>query len=263
VTGSGEWIAVRRRWHWLPVLLLLLPACAQALDADAALRQLMQEQYGAYSARDQGWAFRAEGLGYVMKVVQSKKVATPYGERLYVFAAGNLADAKYAGHGAPGLAGAFVLEEKAGQLNLVAASKAIKAGSFGAAPDKVKLLQFGPDHYYGWVYESGYTGQGYTGSHNDVLLPRGKSVAVLASIASHMDNEGVKPCDEPATRGECESLDFDLKIDSARGDVKVYPLVVTRSGVQAGSEVKPTTWRIDFDEKKWRYEVPAALQVQY
>jgi len=236
---------------------------AWALDADAALKHLMQEQYGAYSARAKGWPFQFEGIAYVMKPIQSKKVATPMGERLYVFAAGNVANEKDGSHAASGLAGAFVIEEKDGKLNLAASSKAMKYGSFGAAPDTVKFMQFGPDHYYGWLYESGYTGQGYTSSYNDVLLPRGKGVAALASIPSHMDNEGAKPCDDKATKAECESLDFDLKIDTARADVKVYPLVVTRTGIQKGRETRPQTWSIGFDEKKWSYSVPAALKVQY
>jgi hypothetical protein len=245
------------------VLLLSWAGPAWPLDADAAAGQLMQDQYGAYSASVKGWPFRAEGAGYVMKVIQSRKLVTPYGERLYVFAAGSIADDKENSHAATGLAGAFVLEEKAGRVDLVAASKAMKYGSFGAAPLAVKLLQFGPDYYYGWLYESGYTGQGYTSSHVDVLLPRGKGIAVLASIPSHMDNDGVYSCDEAATRKQCESLDFDLRIDSARSDVKVYPLIVTRGGIQAGVDVKPAAWHIGFDEKKWRYEVPTVLKIQY
>jgi hypothetical protein len=248
---------------WIGAGLLLWAGGAWPLDGDTALKQLMQEQYGTYSARDKGWPFRAEGVGYVMKVIQTRKITTPYGERLYVFVAGNVASDKDTSHAASGLAGAFVLEEKAGQVALAASSKAMKYGSFGAAPDKVKLLQFGPDHYYGWLYESGYTGQGYTLSHSDVLLPRGKSVTVLASIPSHMDNDGIVSCGGKETAKECESLDFDLKIDTARGDIKVYPLVVTRSGTQAGRDAKPATWRIGFDDKKWRYEVPAALKIQY
>ncbi len=248
---------------WISLGLLLCAGSAWPLDGDTALKQLMQEQYSAYSVRDKGWPFRAEDVGYVMKVIQSRKITTPYGERLYVFAAGSVASDKDASHAASGLAGAFVLEEKAGHVDLVASSKAMKYGSFGAAPDKVKLLQFGPDHYYGWLYESGYTGQGYTMSSSDVLLPRGKSIAALASVPSHMDNDGIAACEGKETGKECESLDFDLKIDTARGGVTVFPLIVTRSGTQAGRGAEPATWHIGFDEKKWRYEVPAALQARY
>jgi hypothetical protein len=241
--------------------LMCVSASAWALDADAALKRLMREQYGVYSARAGGWLFKSPGSAFVMKVIQSKKIVTPDGERLYVFAAGNLSGG--GSHVASGLAGAFVLEERDGRVNLVAASRAMPYGSFGSAPDKVKLMQFGPDYYYGWVYESGYTGQGYTSSYNDVLLPKGRGVASLASIPSHMDNEGASPCDNKEARDGCESLDFSFQIDTARKDVKVYPLTVTRKGIQKGHETKPETWHIGFDEKKWQYDVPAALKVQY
>lgn len=248
---------------WVLALVAGLPVGAQALDADAELKRLMQGQYGAYSARAKGWPFNSEGVAYVMKPISSKKVATPYGERLYVFAAGNVASEKDGSHAATGLAGAFVLEEKDGKVALVAGTRAMQYGSFGSAPDTVKLAQLGPDHYYGWIYESGYTGQGYTSSYNHLLAPRGKSVARLASIPAHMDNEGAKPCDDKETRKECESLDFELKIDAANAGAKVYPLSVTRSGIKAGSKAAPQTWRIPFDEQKWSYSVPAALKVQY
>lgn len=252
---------MNKRWPVVCMALCLVAAPARALDAESALRHLMREQYGAYSASAKGWSFKSGGTAYVMKVIQSKKIATPQGERLYVFAAGGVVGG--GGHVTSGLAGAFVLEEKGGKVSLAAGSKAMPYGSFGDAPDTVKLVQFGPDHYYGWVYESGYTGQGYTSSYNDVLLPRGRKVEALASVPAHMDNEGAKPCDDKATRGECESLDFSFDLDTANSGVKVYPLVVTRKGIQKGRETKPVTWRIEFDEKKWRYSVPAALKVQY
>ena len=238
-----------------------MPMNVRALDAEAALKQLMHEQYGAYSTSAKGWPYAADGTSYVMKVIQSRKIATPYGDRLYLFAAGSVV--KGGSHAQSGLAGAFVLEEKEGRVSLVAGSKAMPYGSFGDAPDSVQLMQFGPDHYYGWLYQSGYTGNGFTSSYNDVLLPKGKGVAALASIPSHMDNEGVTPCDDKATKAQCESLDFDLKIDAAAKDVKVYPLVVTRTGIQKGHETRPMIWRIEFDDKKWQYRVPAALKVQY
>ena len=250
-------------WRGLGFTALWLgSAQAWALDADAATKQLMQEQYGAYSAGAKGWPAKSDGVAFVMKVIQSRKVSTPYGERLYVFAAGDMAS-KDAGHVSPGLAGAFVLEEKDGKVSLVAGIKNMTYGAFGTAPDKVSLVQLGPDHYYGWVYESGYTAQGYTSSYNDVLAPRGKSVAKLAGIVSHLDNEGAKPCDEKETKAECENLEYALKVDTVRSDVKVYPLIVTRTGIKAGKKTKPEVTRVEFDEKKWKYTLPETLNVGY
>lgn len=103
-----------------------------------------------------------------MKVIQSEKIETPYGERLYVFAAGDMADED----------------------------------------------QFGPDDYYGWIHVGGYATQGYV-------------------------------------------------IDTSRSDVKVYPLIVTCTGMQKGKEIQPQTWRVGFDEKKWKYAVPKELNRGY
>ncbi|HEY4372108.1 MAG TPA: hypothetical protein VGN52_09305 [Burkholderiales bacterium] len=243
------------------LLLMSSSAPAWALNAATELKKLMHEQYGPYSAAARGWPFHLNGTSYLMKVLQSKKVATPRGERLYVFTAGDVV--KGGSHVDSGMAGAFVLEEKDGRVILTSGSRAMPYGSFGDAPDTVKLVQFGPDHYYGWLYESGYTGNGFTSSYSDILLPKGGTVAAMASIPAHMDKDGVYPCDDKATRAQCESLDFDLKLDTAKGRVKVYPLVVTRTGVQKGQQTKPETWRVEFDEGKWQYKVPAALKVQY
>lgn len=251
---------MRRTW-WAAAVLLLLCGSARALDAEAELKKLMHEQYGAHSAAAHGWTFRLSGTAYLMKVIDSKRISTPYGERLYVFTAGDVI--KGGSHVDSGMAGAFVLEEKGGRVRLVAGSRAMPYGSFGDAPDTVKLMQFGPDHLYGWLYESGYTGNGFTSSYHDILLPKGKTIAAAASIPAHMDNEGVSSCDDKATRAQCESLDFDLKIDTAKGDGKAYPLIVTRQGIRKGRETKPQMWRVEFDEDKWQYKVPAALKVQY
>jgi len=78
-----------------------------------------------------------------------------------------------------------------------------------------------------------------------------------------MDNEGAKPCDDKETKAECENLDYALKVDSTRSDVKVYPLSVTRSGIKAGKKTRPEVTRVEFDEKKWKYTLPASLKVNY
>ena len=236
-----------------------LPGMARAMDAEAETRRLMQGQYGAYSESAKGYAYQADGIGYVMKPIQSRKVAIGGGERLYVFAAGKVANEKDIGHVTSGLAGAFVLEEKGGKVELVSASKAMKYGGFGAARETVKFMQFGPDNDYGWVYESGYTAQGITTSVNEVLLPRGRVVTPVARIPAHTDNEGASPCKDKATRPRCEVLDYELKVEKG-GSAKVYPITVTRKGIQKGVELKPQSWRVDFDEKAGRYNVPAALK---
>lgn len=231
---------------------------AAAFDADAEVRRLLQQQYGC--ADPARCTAHVGGVAYALKVVQREPIATPDGDRLYVLVAGHRTDERATSHAATGLVGAFVLEARHSEVELVAGSKAMPYGSFGAAPETARLRRLGPDHYWGWLYETGYTGQGITAARTSILLPYGRRIAELGNVPAHTDNEGAYPCDDAATRAQCESFDFDLQIDTARRDAKVYPLILTRTGTKAGTTSPPTTWHIGFDEKRWRYAVPDALK---
>ena len=68
---------------------------------------MLNAAYGPYNPTAKGWVAAHEGLTYTFRVLDQRKVSTPYGERLYILTAGDAPD-EAAAHATPGLLGAFI-----------------------------------------------------------------------------------------------------------------------------------------------------------
>ena len=90
-------------------------------------------------------------------------------------------------------------------------------------------------------------------------MPRGKRVAPLAKVLGVKSAALAKPCSDKETRSDCVELTFELEIDSTNTAAKVWPLVVTKSGIDGGRTIKPVVYKLAFDEKAWKYVVPKDL----
>lgn len=249
------------------LLLALVAFCmattpAAALDARATAMVAMTEQYGTYDAEMRAWRHRIAGEPqvYVMRVREARKIAIPGGERVYIVAAGNAENADTLPRAASGLLGLFVYEEYAGKLRFAAGAKALPVGAGGRAVFDIRLVQLGPDHYYGWLLGTGAMGQGWLIEQQAVLAPHGKAVDTLVTLRKSIDSEGVFPCDDPGLKEKCMSLKYALSVDTTKIAAHVFPLILEKSGVQDGRPVVPETFQIPFDEKTWRYMPPRAVQ---
>jgi len=212
------------------------PTVSAGLDENQAVVTMLNAAYGPYNPTVKGWVTAHEGITYTVRVLDQRKVSTPYGERLYVLTAGD-APEEEAAHATPGLLGAFIGGENDGGIHTIASAKALPFGGWGRAPETFAFQQFGPDAYFGWIIASGYTAQGHTSISKTMLLPDGKTVSERGSLTT---------CD----------ADFTLAVDTTATGVKVYPLVATIKHEGTSRKGRTTTVRIPFDVQGFRYRSP-------
>jgi hypothetical protein len=225
----------------LCAVLTSIALCSQVdagLDEPQAVLTMLNAAYGPYNPAVKGWVAAHEGLTYTFHVLDQRTVSTPYGERLYVLTAGDAPEE--AAHATPGLLGAFIGVEHDGGIHTIASARALPFGGWGRAPDTFAFQQFGPDAYFGWIIDSGYTAQGHTSMSKTMLLPYGKKVSERGSLTT---------CDE----------DFSLAVDTTSTGVKVYPLIATIKHAGKSRKGRATTVRIPFDGKTFTYRSPKAF----
>jgi len=215
------------------------PTVSAGLDEHQAVVTMLNAAYGPYNPTRKGWGVAHEGLTYTFRVLDQRKVSTPYGERLYVLTAGD-APEEAAAHATPGLLGAFIGVENDSGIHTIAAARALPFGGWGRAPETFAFRQFGPDAYFGWIIASGYTAQGHTSISKTMLLPYGKTVSERGSLTT---------CD----------ADFTLAVDTTATGVKVYPLIATITHAGKSKKGRTTTVRIPFDVQLFTYRSPTAF----
>src|SRR2546422_5325346 len=59
------------------------------LDENHAVLTMLQAAYGPYNPHVKGWVVAHEGIRYHFRIIDQRKIATPYGDRLYVLTGGH------------------------------------------------------------------------------------------------------------------------------------------------------------------------------
>lgn len=226
-------------------------------EANSGLETLLGSVYGKYSEKDKCWVTldRENNQKYCMKIDKVDKISAGNQKRIYVILSGNSIDdegTEESFHSLSGMIGAFVIEDLEGQLSILSSSPQIPMGSSGSAPGGWELSKIGYDNYYGWKNTTGDCHQGYCGNYYVILAPYGKRVKDIAGVVSGYSNDG-NCSDEPC---KSTSLEARLEFDTTNTTDKVFPLVVTVSGSDAGKSIKQKKWTIPFNEKKWEYIPP-------
>jgi hypothetical protein len=242
----------------LPLVLLIGVRCisapAMAFDEKAEIERVMTMHYGQYDKATDAWHAKYRGDVFTMKVAAHKTIQTPYGDRLYVLAAGDSQSSSC--HGCAGLIGLFLSEERDHTMELLSASPEIEMGSWGKASNgEFYFRQFGPDYQYGWNLEYGYTAQGVTIATFSLFLPKDKVWKAVADIPASFDNSNT--CATPPCR-DLTKLDEKLNIDSSNDAVPMYPLSLDEVGTEHGKAASHH-YVISFDEKRWEYVLPPEL----
>lgn len=238
------------------LLSVTLPAYAEIQP-----RQVLDTVYkGGYDKARQCWrAFDKENSqAYCMKLDLTRLVNTQSGPRLYLLVSGTAVDEKGEPNGAhvtSGMVGAFAVEERDGRAEIIAADALLPVGASGAAPTGWKLVQFGPNDYWGWLNEAGDCHQGYCGTRTALLAPYGRQIKDLAGFAKSYSNGGA--CGDDACFRKSTELESAMQIDNSVTDTKVYPLTVTVKGTNKGRKIAPKRFTLVFDAKKWSYQMPS------
>jgi hypothetical protein len=230
-----------------------------SVDNNTLAARFLSSVYGDYDKQRGCWIATADDQDfeyqYCMKPDRVDAISSNTGKRLYILAAGDLADPSTGGHVSSGLIGAFVLEDHNGHTDTIAANDKILAGSFGASPKKWQFVRLGPSDYWGWQNSNGYTAQGLTVSTFMLLAPFGKGVRDLAkNLPAGRDDSGM---DCPEGSKDCGGTAWtaQLSVDSSGSD-SVYPLQLTVSGTSHGKDLKQKIYKVPFERKTWSFQKP-------
>lgn len=215
------------------------------LEANSALEALLGNIYGKYSEQGKCWVSldRENNQKYCMKIDKVDKINVGTQKRIYALLSGgaiNDEGAEESTHALSGMVGAFVIEDLEGQLSILASSPQILMGTWGSAPGEWELLKIGNDNYYGWKSTTGNCHQGYCGSYYVLLAPYGKRVKDIAGVVSSYSDDG--NCSDELCKSTL--LEAKLEFDTTNTTVKVFPLVATVSGSDAGKSIGQKKWTI-------------------
>jgi len=230
------------------------------VSADPIVDSVLSRVYDGYDQQNACWrAQHYEGDGFCcLKIKRQDRLNTAKSARLYLLLTGQCYNNKGElddSHASSGIVGAFVLGLGENNISIIAGHPRMPMGSWGTPPEDWSLIKLGPNDYWGWKAEGGYSGQGVSWSWYSFLVPYGKSIRELTAPLSFDDSGN---CSE---ENECRltTIDGKLEIDSTQIDVAVFPLHLTLKGKVKGKKLAPKTWVLPFDTKSWSYKKPKGL----
>lgn len=218
---------------------------------------ILNTVYKKYDDKKQCWiATHPETMESCLTPVQLDVIDTGTEKRNYLVLAGSPNDEGSSGRANAGIAGVFIISDKNGVKTLTSSNPNILSGSSGLAETDWKLVQLGADNYYGWQTESGFAMGGWATYVTEIFAPYGLGIKKIATYQSAEDNTGA--CDEP----KCLTKTKVSMSPSSDLTKKVFPLTLTLTGSKEGKVFAPQTYTLPFNDKKWEYVVPKALEVQ-
>lgn len=236
----------------------IAPANTSQADTNTMFETLLNGVYEKYLPNKKCWIASDENKqNYCMRIDSFEKVSVKGVNRFYAMLSGTAVDAKgeeNGSHASSGLVAAFVMEENANQLSLIASNSKISMGTSGAGPTKWKLLKIGSDDYYGWKNQSGSAHGGYSGTYFHLLAPYGAKIKNVAGFISSFSDEDAGCPEDPC---KTTTLESSIELDTSKTTGKFFPLKVTVKGKVEGVATPNTTYSFSFDESKWNYVVPS------
>ena len=234
--------------------LFVFPANAQVKP-----ESILSRVYENYIKKKACWTtvLQENSQKYCMKLDRTDRIVVNGISRIYILATGTAIDDQgneNGSHASSGLVGAFVLEEKGQDIQLLAGDAKIFMGASGSAPTKWRFVKLGATNYWGWLNTTGDCHQGYCGSRYAILAPYGKRIRDIAGFPASADNSGA--CGDEQCEAKSMQLESTLEIDSSQITEKVFPLLITTSGKADGRTVRSKEWVFPFNETKWEYVPP-------
>ncbi|MFP5391515.1 MAG: hypothetical protein ACLGI6_08220 [Gammaproteobacteria bacterium] len=268
-----------------------------SIDEAAVIDNVMTDNYGKYSEAKRGWLYVGEdNRTYLMRVVQQTRIADrPEGDELYFIASGAAID----GTPMAMLGAFYVHPNPDKPGELVALSlPGMHGGSVATRPEDVHFEALS-EQLWGWVVkvkEGSDPKDGLVAVNNVVLAPRGNDIVKLAEFPAsreydigadcqraHESNAaasapapaaqeeggdaptaGAEDADEGGEETEpevfdlCQKRRWTYRTGTVNGAIPV-PITVAVSGTFDGQPVQSKTWKLVFDSKAFRYNVPEDL----
>lgn len=241
-------------------------------------QQIVQKFYPKYSQKHQCYQVNVKNMGeYCVRRSKVEMRETAQGRQMYLLFTGNAfnfkRNAESGSHVQSGLAGIFVLKQKAGGWRLAAAQAYAPAGVFGTAPDAAEwsLREFGKDRW-GFLTRYSDVHQGYAGSAYLIFAHNGADKIIRSEIAAAAENSGaVGDCEDnlyedrrntAAERRECLKSLYDLsaRLEILRNGTThagFYPLRLTVSGSDGLKKYRNQAFTVPFSLTKNRYAAPS------
>ncbi|WP_288378937.1 hypothetical protein [uncultured Massilia sp.] len=267
------------------------------IDEAGTIEDVMTQTYGKYSESKRGWLYVGpDERTYVMKVIQQNKLpGGPEGEEMYFMASGAAVDGSEvaqlgAFHVRPN-------PKEPGALVAITVTN-LHGGSSAVRPEDVQFLALS-DKLWGWllkVKDGRDPKEGLVSVSHVLLAPHGEEIVKLAEFphsriaameedlcargretheafrqeaaqasneetaeASSGEQDEMEPEEtEPEMFDLCQERRYAYKLGDAKGGIPA-PITVSVSGTLDGKKVADKTWKLVFDTKAFRYNVPDEL----
>ena len=244
-----------------------LPAGMDATTT-ARVNAFLQQAYGAFDPGLQCWTSQETSPAGTqrycwqvarMDVAPARGTANAADSYLLVVAdaiddAGNVIEF----NANSGMVGAFALRWNGTALVPRASLHGLPLGQGGRAPREWLFVQVAPTEFGYLAEASGFT-QGMFASRNVLLVAHGNAMTDIG-FRSGFNNEAA--CADPACADSAVDIGVHFEFDVGEPATPLYPLRLTISEKRGGVAQQPRRHLSRFDERTWRYVMPADAALQ-
>lgn len=224
---------------------------------------VMNKVYGKYNARFKCWIVKGGQLNrpHCMKPIALQQVSIEGKQVKFFLASGDEIDLTtgasggMGAHVSGGLIGMFVYTGPDSSSRIIAQEPKKELGTYGDAPEG-KFVKLGPDRY-GWQFENGFTGQGYTDTWLQfyTLQKNGMSQYIIQNlglIPIYHDDSGAQEDENLVTMYEGKA-----SIIESNARDGFYPIHVNMNRQVKGKQLEPMTYEVRYSFGKGEFALPA------
>ena len=257
-----------KKWHVLATAIGLVGITGTVCAGVNAPAKLMDRTYGNYDSRLKCWIAKGGQLNrpHCMKPVSLERVAIEGRKVSFLLVSGDEVDLStrtvggMGAHLSGGLVGMFVYSGPDSSPHIIAQEPKKELGTYGDAP-KGKFVKLGPERY-GWQFENGFTGQGYTDGWLQfyTLQKNGMSqyfIHSLGTIPTYHDDSGTLE-----EQGNVTIYAGKASIHEADALDGFYPVYVQMDRQVKGKALEPRTYEVRYNYGKGEYALPEGYPME-
>lgn len=226
------------------------------LDSEAeqitkGVNALMAERYQIDPKNKDAWVDDAQKPHFAISICEKQTVTISNGKHVLLAICGQDYNGDQAAAGRIDL---FTLKLQDGQLKTTAKMTELSSGTL-ASPSTIKAVKLGKA-FHGFMLDEAAGEKGVSASKRTLIVPGKKGLVKAATFLTQIDSTSSTQCSE--TEDKCAALSLAMTVDDSKPNTKVYPLDVDMDGT-IGTEKVSSQFRLEFNSKTWRYNVPKEL----
>ena len=159
-------------------------------------------------------------------------------------------------HADSGIIRLIVVSKSNNNFSIIAETKYLVHGNYGAPPSNIKVTKLGLKKAYAWVIGEGTIQQGYSSEFLSVYLFNNQEIHNVLSVQFSTDNEGACGDDSSLCVYETEKINLAIKTNDV--DL-IFPLQVEKNhSIGSGNDKKSSheLCTVEFDNKNKIYTIP-------